>query len=300
MQAILLNQFREYLGYEKGNSVHTIEAYLRDVSKLKSYAEIIDKPIESLTPKDITDFIEYINENFQIEASSQARMISGMKQFYKFLVVEDIIEVSPCELLDTPKKKLKLPDVLSYEEIEMILRSFDLNKEKDFRDRLIVEVLYSCGLRVSEATNLALSDIDRSLEIIKVRGKGNKERYVPIGRYVLELIDEYQRTYRVKYKLEAKFADILFLNQRGKSISRIHVFQMLREAALRAGIQKTISPHTIRHSFATHLLENGADLRIIQELLGHSSITTSQIYIHLDQRNLRQTIEQYHPAFRES
>jgi integrase/recombinase XerD len=225
-------------------------------------------------------------------------MISGLKSFFQFQIYENKIEVNPTELIDMPKIARKLPDTLSFNEIEKMLDSIDLSAEAGVRDRAMIEILYSCGIRVSELTDLKLSNIQREIQLIKVIGKGNKERLVPIGQDAIKYLTMYTDHFRNQKKIKEQYKDIVFLNQRGGSISRVYIFLMIKRIASTIGITKSISPHTFRHSFATHLLEGGADLRAVQEMLGHSSITTTEIYTHLDKKFLRDTLEKYHPAFR--
>jgi integrase/recombinase XerD len=222
-------------------------------------------------------------------------MLSSIKSFFSFLVLEKILDISPAELLETPKLSKKLPEVLSYEEIEMMLDSIDLSKPEGHRNRAMIEVLYACGLRVSELTGLRISSLYPEIGFVRVIGKGNKERLVPIGESALKQVSFYLEDRKQMDNIDKKSEDIVFLNRRGKQLTRIMIFLIVKEAALAAGIDKNVSPHTFRHSFATHLLEGGADLRIVQQLLGHESITTTEIYTHLDMNYLRETLRSYHP-----
>ncbi len=294
-----LTGFKAYLQLEKSLSQNTIEAYLRDVNKLMQYCAM-QVPIISLTDislKILQEFINYLY-SFELAQTSQARIISGLKTFFKYLLLEDVISISPAELLEAPKTSRKLPDFLSVEEIDLILDVIDLSSPEGARNRAIIEVAYSCGLRVSEITNLQISNVYYKEEFIRVIGKGNKERLIPIGRSALKFLKIYLEQIRVHIPVIETFADIVFLNRRGKSLSRVMIFYILKDLTLKAGIKKNVHPHTIRHSFATHLLEGGADLRAIQEMLGHESITTTEIYTHLDRTFLKDTLAQYHPRFK--
>lgn len=302
MNIYYLKSFENYLKLECQLSENTIEAYLRDLKKLNDYLKFTNYPktIKDIKEKDILEFLNYLNENFIIANASQARIISSIKQFFSFLIFENEIDQNPAELIESPKISRKLPDVLSFEEIESILNIIDLSTEAGVRNRAILETLYSSGLRVSELIQLKISAIDFNLSLVKVIGKGNKERLVPIGNDALKFISMYKNNYRNHHESNSQNADFLFLNLRGKPISRIAIFQFIQDLTEKAGIQKNVSPHTFRHSFATHLLENGADLRSIQEMLGHASITTTEIYTHVESILLKQTLELFHPAFYKS
>ena len=297
---IEINHFKDYMKLERNSSENTIQSYQSDISKFARYIEISYGLLryDQIDHTHIEAYLIYLNENFAIQESSQARMISGLKSFYQFQIYENKIEVNPTELIDMPKIVRKLPDTLSFEEIERMLDSIDISTEAGVRDRAMIETLYSCGIRVSELTDLKLSNIQREIQLIKVIGKGNKERLVPIGRDAIKYLTMYTDHFRNQKKIKEQYKDIVFLNQRGGSISRVYIFLMIKRIASATGITKSISPHTFRHSFATHLLEGGADLRAVQEMLGHSSITTTEIYTHLDKKFLRDTLEKYHPAFR--
>ena len=302
MNLYYIKSFENYLKLECQLSENTIEAYLRDLKKLNEFLIITSYPetIKDIKEKDILDFLNYLNENFSIASASQARIISSIKQFYSFLIFENEIDQNPAELIEAPKLSRKLPDVLSFEEIENILNNINLSNEAGVRNRALLETIYSSGLRVSELINLKISAVDFNLSLIKVIGKGNKERLIPIGKDALKYIKMYKDSYRNQHELNNINADILFLNLRGKPISRIAIFQIIQDLCEKTGIKKSVSPHTFRHSFATHLLENGADLRSIQEMLGHASITTTEIYTHVESVLLKQTLELFHPAFTKS
>lgn len=288
--------FESFLQLERSMSENTIEAYVRDLEKLMQFLEIegIGVPPDKVSQKHLQAFIGWINE-LGLSAFSQARIISGIKAFYKYLLMEDVIETSPAELLESPRLSRRLPDVLEPPEVEKILSTIDLTKPGGERNKAIIEVLYGCGLRVSELVNLNLSDIQWSEGFIKVIGKGNKQRLVPIGQQALNQLRIYTDYVRVNQSIDSDHSDFIFLNLRGKKISRVSVFLIIKELAMMAGIEKEISPHTFRHSFATSLVEGGADLRAVQEMLGHSSITTTEIYTHLDKDYLRNVVQQFHP-----
>ena len=286
--------FRAYLKLEKGLSENSIEAYTRDIDKLEQYAAERDLKPEAVALSDLRQFITWVNELGML-ASSQARVLSGVKSFYKYLLIEDMIKSDPAELLEAPKKQRKLPTVLSYADIEKLLSAIDLSKPEGQRNRAIIEVLYSCGLRVSELTELKLSNLYLDIEFIKVFGKGSKERLVPIGGEAIKALTLWIEQVRVHTPIKKGEEDLVFLNRRGSRLSRVYVFMLIKRLAEMAGIKKTISPHTLRHSFATHLVEGGADLRAVQEMLGHESITTTEIYTHLDREYLKEVITSFHP-----
>lgn len=298
MLSLYLKSFEAYLQLEKGLAQASVFAYLNDLKKLDEYFLIknFDIPLQSLKLGNLQEFLHYLNE-LGFAASSQARMLSGIKSFFSFLVLEKILDISPAELLETPKLNKKLPEVLSFDEIEMIIDSIDLSKSEGHRNRAMIEVLYACGLRVSELSSLRISSLYPEIGFLRVIGKGNKERLVPIGESALKQVNFYLED-RKQMEVDKKSEDIVFLNRRGKQLTRNMIFLIVKEAALAAGIDKNVSPHTFRHSFATHLLEGGADLRIIQQLLGHESITTTEIYTHLDMSYLRETLRSYHPRNR--
>ncbi|MFZ4059116.1 MAG: site-specific tyrosine recombinase XerD [Ferruginibacter sp.] len=291
--------YTAYLQLEKSLSENSVEAYLHDIEKLTQF--LLEKQL-LIAPKDIDLktlelFIRWIGE-LGMTAGSQARIISGLKSFFKYCLLEQVITIDPTALLESPKLKRKLPDVLSFEEIESILQQIDLSKPEGERNKAILETLYSCGLRVSEAINLRISGLYLDVGFIKVIGKGDKERLVPIGTAAIKHINVYRTQIRVHLTIKKGEEDILFLNRRGSRLSRVMIFMIIKTLAQQAGIIKNISPHTFRHSFATHLVEGGADLRAVQEMLGHESITTTEIYTHLDRAFLRNTLQQFHPAFK--
>lgn len=288
--------FKTFLQLEKGLSNNTIEAYLRDVDKFIQYLEVIKIEIgpDKVTLNHLKDFIQWINE-FGLSAQTQSRIISGLKAFYKYLIIEDIIQHNPAELLESPKLGRKLPDTISIEEINHLIEAIDLSKPEGTRNMAMLETLYSCGLRVSELINLQISNLYFNDGFIKVTGKGDKERLVPVGSVAIKHIKIYIENIRNHLSIDNEFADILFLNRRGKKLSRVMVFIIIKDLAEKIGLKKSISPHTFRHSFATHLVEGGADLRAVQEMLGHESITTTEIYTHLDREYLRSVILQFHP-----
>ncbi len=291
--------FKAYLQLEKSLSDNSVDAYLHDVEKLTTWLQETghQKTPAQLELKDLELFVRWVGE-LGMTAASQARMISGLKSFFKYCLLEEIVTIDPATLLEAPKLKRSLPDVLSFSEIEAIINKIDLSKPEGGRNKAILELLYSCGLRVSEAVNLRISCLYLDVGFIRVTGKGDKERLVPIGRDAVKYIDIYRKNIRVHVPVKPGNDDVLFLNRRGSKLSRVMIFLIIKELALQAGINKTISPHTFRHSFATHLVEGGADLRAVQEMLGHESITTTEIYTHLDREFLRTTLHQFHPAFK--
>jgi len=291
-----IKEFKVFLRLEKSLSNNSIEAYLRDIGKLKEYCELMDINIfpQVLSYKHISQFVIYIND-IGVAATSQARIISGIRAFYKYLLIEDIIDVDPTEQIDLPRLQRKLPDVLSNLEIESLISSIDLSKPNANRNKAIIEVLYGCGLRVSELCNLKISTVFIDDEFIKVKGKGSKERLVPIGKPALESLKIYLHNDRTHQKNLPKFEDFIFLNNRGKNLSRVMVFYIIKDAVSNAKIAKKISPHTLRHSFASHLVDGGANLRAVQQMLGHESITTTEIYTHVDSAYLHQAIIDFHP-----
>lgn len=291
--------FRSYLQLEKSLSDNSVQAYLRDIELLTQYLteNRIHKNPSELTLKNLQQFIKWITE-LGMMTSSQARIISGLRAFYKYCLLEHISTSDPTTLLDAPKLKRSLPDTLSFEEIETMIAAIDLSKPEGERNKAILETMYSCGLRVSEVVNLKISQLYLDVGFIRVIGKGDKERLVPVGRSAIKFITSYKKNIRVHIDVKKGNEDVLFLNYRGSKLSRVMIFYIIRDLALKAGIKKTVSPHTFRHSFATHLVEGGADLRAVQEMLGHVSITTTEIYTHLDRDFLRKTLEKFHPGFK--
>ena len=288
--------FQAWLKLEKSLSPNSIEAYSRDIDKLYQYSEALLVKVnpENITLADLRLFINWVNELGMIP-SSQARILSGIKSFYKYMLMEDIIKDDPSELLESPKIQRKLPDTLSYENINKLISAIDLSRPDGARNKAILEVLYGCGLRVSELTELKLSNLYLDIEFIKVTGKGSKERLVPIGGEAIKAMKIWVEQVRVHTDIKKGEEDMVFLNRRGSRLSRVYIFMLIKQLAETTGLKKTISPHTFRHSFATHLVEGGADLRAVQEMLGHESITTTEIYTHLDREFLKGTIIQFHP-----
>lgn len=291
-----ITDFENFLKFERNFSTNTLDAYLRDIKKLRDYSEFdLDNtgPLE-ITYGNIQEYLFQLSKK-KFSERSQARWISSIKSFFKYLVEDEVRSDNPATLLEGPKLGLYLPDTLSFEDVERIIKAIDLNTDLGKRNQCMIEVLYGCGLRVSELIDLKISNINFKESYIKVEGKGSKNRFVPLASYTCNLIKEYIANIRSKYKINKKCEDILFLNSRGSSMSRVIVFIIIKELTDKAGISRKISPHTFRHSFATHLLQNGADLRYIQEMLGHSSITTTEIYTHLKNEELRDVILNYHP-----
>lgn len=288
--------FKSYLKLERSLSANTIESYLHDVHLLEQFFEITEEKIspDKVDLKNLKSFINHINK-IGLADYSQARIVSGLRAFYKYLQMEDAINYDPTELLESPKLRRKLPDVLTIEEINLLLAAIDLSKDEGIRNRAILETLYSCGLRVSELINLKISNLFFDVDFIKVVGKGNKERLIPIGGHAKKQIKLYRDHVRKQIDITTGQEDFLFLNRRGNKLSRVMIFIIIKELAEKINLKKAISPHTFRHSFATHLVEGGADLRAVQEMLGHASITTTEIYTHLDRDYLRSTILQFHP-----
>ncbi len=291
-----LHGYHSYLRLEKSLSQNSIEAYLHDVEKLIQYFGQQGKIVApgQVTLKDLQDFLRWIN-GFGMTATSQARIVSGLKGFYKYLLLENIIQKDPTELIESPRTMRKLPVFLNVAEINDMIAAIDLSTPEGKRNKAILEVMYGCGLRVSELVGLRITNLYFNEGFIKVVGKGNKERLVPLGSMAQSEIIYYMKEIRSGISIRAGNDDILFLNRRGSKLSRVMIFNIIKTLALKAGIKKTISPHTFRHSFATHLVEGGADLRAVQEMLGHESITTTEIYTHLDREYLRSTIIQFHP-----
>jgi integrase/recombinase XerD len=293
--------FKAFLQLEKSLSDHSVEAYLRDIDKLSDYLVSINAPV---SPADVTlqhlqSFMQCIGE-MEMAPTSQARIISGIKSFFKYCLLEQICTINPTTLLPSPKTRRKLPDVLSFEEIEQVIAQIDLSKAEGGRNKAILETMYSSGLRVTEAINLKISCLYLDVGFIRVIGKGDKERLVPIGSDATKFIKLYKDTIRVHQTPAKDNEDVLFLNNRGKALSRVMIFYIIKDLIRKAGITKSISPHSFRHSFATHLVEGGADLRAVQEMLGHESITTTEIYTHLNREFLRDTLDRFHPAFQKN
>ncbi len=291
--------YKAWLQLEKSLSDNSVDAYMHDINKFTEY--LMFKEL-TLTPsaidlKELESFLKWIHE-LGMTASSQARIISGMRSFYKYCLLEQISEKDPTVLLESPKLKRLLPDTLAFEEIEQIIAAIDLSKPEGGRNKAIFETMYSCGLRVSEVVNLKISSLYLDVGFIKVIGKGDKQRLVPIGSDAIKFINLYRNNNRNKITIKSGQEDFLFLNRRGNSLSRVMIFLILKGLVKIAGIKKNVSPHTFRHSFATHLVEGGADLRAVQEMLGHESITTTEIYTHLDRDFLRSTLQQFHPAYK--
>ncbi len=288
-----------YLRLEKSLSPNSIDAYTADVEKIELFSSRFTPPLspDSIEPNDIRDFLKEIND-IGLSATSQARIVSGLKSFFGYLMLEKEIKRDPTELIEAPKIGRKLPDVLSVKEIELMLEQLDMSKEESTRNRAIIEVIYSCGLRVSELVDLRISNIQFNDGFMRVIGKGNKERLVPIGSEGLKWIGYYFEQTRNHLEIKQGQEDYLFLNRRGAKLTRMMIFNIIKGLTERAGIKKKISPHTFRHSFATHLVEAGADLRAVQEMLGHASITTTEIYTHLDRHRLKQEILSFHPRYK--
>jgi len=288
-------QFKRYLKFEKQLSDNSITGYINDVKKLQAFISRYDEPYSpnKVDNQLIKDFIYQLSDF--VSASTQARLVSGLRMFFKFLILENEIDINPMQGIESPKISRKLPDVLSVEEIDLLIDAIDLTHPQGERNKAIIETIYGCGLRVSELIGLKLSDLFFDEGFIKVTGKGDKQRFVPISEYTQKYINTYMEYVRSQQKIHDNHSDILFLNRRGKQLTRVMVFNIIKEFTAKAGIHKNISPHSLRHSFATHLLENGADLRAIQMLLGHESITTTEIYLHIDRKQLHETIQKYHP-----
>jgi len=292
-----IQNFKNYILLEKGLSDNTLEAYLHDVKRLWQYIKSISKTEiqpEFVTKSHLQNFVVFIAE-LGVSEATQARIISSVRAFYKFLFQTEVIKNNPAKLLETPRQTRKIPEVLTVEEVDRIINAVDLSRSDGYRNRAIIETLYSCGLRVSELISLKLTDIFAEQRFVKITGKGNKQRLVPISNKALEEINNYLEYTRKKNVIKEEYENILFLNRRGASLTRNMVFIIIKELAQKAEIGKKISPHTFRHTFATHLVEGGADLRAVQEMLGHSSITTTEIYTHINQEYLRDTILNFHP-----
>ncbi len=292
--------FRLYLQLERSLSENSVEAYALDIEKLSTFIQqkyaIGPQKVEL---QHLQDFVKWVSEN-GYGATSQARILSGIRSFYKYLLLENVMDADPTALIESPKTSRKIPEVLNIHEIDNIINSIDRSKPEGERNKALLETLYSCGLRVSELVNLKISDLHLNEAYIKVCGKGNKQRLVPIGETGKKHIELYLQQIRLHYPVKKGCDDVLFLNRRGGKLSRVYIFMLIKELSIKAGIKKDISPHTFRHSFATHLIEGGADLRAVQEMLGHESITTTEIYTHLDDMYLRENIISFHPRNRKS
>ncbi len=292
-----VNEFKNYLKLERSLSNNSIDAYLLDIRKLTSFISenySTSLSIENINVSIIESFIKYL---FKSESStySQARIVSGLKSFFNYLLLEEKIDINPMELIDAPKLVRKLPETLSIQEIEIIINAVDLDSKEGMRNKAIIETLYSCGLRVSELVNLKVQNLFLDIGFIKVLGKGMKERLVPIGTKAAECISIYMKEYRTNLNISEGFEGYLFINRRGKNLTRNMIFIIVKDLVKKAGLNKNISPHTFRHSFATHLIEGGADLRAVQEMLGHESITTTEIYTHLNKNYLKEVVNKFHP-----
>ncbi|OBQ56645.1 site-specific tyrosine recombinase XerD [Tamlana sp. s12] len=290
-----LKDYQLYLTIERGLSKNSIDNYVLDVKKLITYLETNKHAVSPLSISSDT-IQQFIYETAKhINARSQSRLISGLRSFFSYLIFEDYIRINPLELIESPKIGRKLPDTLSEDEIDAIIKAIDLSKPEGERNRAMLETLYGCGLRVSELINLKLSDLFFEEGFIKVTGKGDKQRFVPIVEITQKYINIYRKEIRTHLNIQVGFEDTLFLNRRGKQLTRAMVFTIIKQLVEKIGLKKTVSPHTFRHSFATHLLQNNADLRSIQLMLGHESITTTEIYVHLDRSHLTEVVEKYHP-----
>lgn len=294
--SVLIKQFEEYLQLEKSLSGNSVEAYKRDILKLTQFLELRSYTVGPLDMKAfyIQEFLEWVNE-LGMTPHSQARTLSGIRAFYKFLIMEDLLFADPTDTIEAPKLDRKLPDTLSFPEIEKLFSAIDVSTPEGTRNKAMLETLYSSGLRVSELVELRISNLYESMGFLKVTGKGDKERLVPIGRDALKYIRIYLNDIRPHLAIKKGNEDFVFLNRRGAKLSRVMVFTFIKQLAQKSGLDKQISPHTFRHSFATHLIEGGADLRAVQEMLGHESITTTEIYTHLDRDYLKQIIKDFHP-----
>ena len=292
----LIKGYENYLKIEKSLSYHTVDAYLRDINKMDDFFNTEDskKKISSINHEDFQNYLAHLNK-LNINARSQSRVISSIRSFFKYLMIEKIIDHNPSELLENPKTGKKLPEFLTIDEIDSMVSKIDRSKSDGERNIAILEVLYGCGLRVTELIELKISEIYWKEGFIRIIGKGNKERLVPLGKIASKHLKIYLSEIRVHQKINNQFVDHVFVNKNGKKLSRVMIFKIIKKLTEKAGIQKNVSPHTLRHSFATHLVEGGADLRAVQEMLGHQSITTTEIYTHLDKNYLKQNILDYHP-----
>ena len=292
----LIKGYENYLKIEKSLSINTVDAYIRDINKMDDFfnAEDSKKKINSINHEDFQNYLAFLNK-LKINARSQSRVISSIRSFFKYLMIEKIIDHNPSELLENPKTGKKLPEFLTIDEIDLMVSQIDRSKSDGERNIAILEVLYGCGLRVTELIELKISEIYWKEGFIRIIGKGNKERLVPLGKIASKHLKIYLNEIRVHQKINNQFVDHVFINKNGKKLSRVMIFKIIKKLTEKAGIQKNVSPHTLRHSFATHLVEGGADLRAVQEMLGHQTITTTEIYTHLDKNYLKQNILDYHP-----
>jgi integrase/recombinase XerD len=288
--------YESFLRLEKSLSQNSISAYINDINKLISFLEgkFKELPPDKVKLQHLREFVEWMNQK-GVSPRTQARTISGIKSFYKYLLMEGVIENDPTTLLESPKIGRKLPDILSDQEINDLINAIDLSKPEGQRNKAMIETLYSCGLRVSELVNLKLSNLHFDQEFIKIEGKGDKERLVPISKQAIEDINKYLIGYRKRLKVDKDSENILYLNRRGKQLSRVMIFTIIKNLAQKINLKKNISPHTFRHSFASQLIDGGADLRAVQEMLGHESILTTEIYTHLDKDYLKDTVNRHHP-----
>ncbi|MBL6871467.1 MAG: site-specific tyrosine recombinase XerD [Flavobacteriales bacterium] len=293
---VYIRGYQNYLQIEKSLSKNTVDGYCRDIKKLNNFfnGNSDKKKIEEVNYQDFQNYLSYLND-LKINARSQSRVISSMRSFFKFLILEKIIKENPTELLENPKTGKKLPEFLTIDEIELIVNQIDRSKKEGERNLAIIEVLYGCGLRVTELIELKISEIYWEEGFLRIIGKGNRERLVPLGKIASKHLKIYLNEIRVHQKVKDLFVDHVFINKNGTKISRVMIFKIIKKLTEKSGIQKNISPHSLRHSFATHLVEGGADLRSVQEMLGHQSITTTEIYTHLDKNYLKQTILDHHP-----
>ncbi|BAX81530.1 MAG: site-specific tyrosine recombinase XerD [Labilibaculum antarcticum] len=291
-----IENFKTYLTLEKNLSKNSVDAYINDITKLTTFFREKNMEVapEEVILQHLKDFVAWINDA-GTSPRTQARVISGIKAFFKYLLLEEIIEKNPTALLEAPKIGRKLPDTLTTDEIDILVKAVDMNKAEGQRNRAILETLYSCGLRVSELIDLRVSNLHFRMGFIKIHGKGNKERLIPIGKKAKKEIKIYLKSFRGKLNIDKESEDILFLNRRGRKLSRVMIFTIIKNLSKKVGLKKNVSPHTFRHSFASHLVEGGADLRAVQEMLGHESILTTEIYTHLDREYLKETIKNFHP-----
>lgn len=290
----VIQEFRKFLLFERNLSKNSVSAYLNDIQKLQIFCEDHQLNIEEINVKNVQHFLEWVN-GFGISVYTQARLISGIKSFFNFLQLEYELSTNPAELIETPRLTRKIPDVLEVHEIDELISAIDLSHPEGIRNKAMLEVLYGCGLRVSELVELKISNLHLEVEFIKIEGKGNKERLIPIGAQAIKYLKIYLQEVRAKQQVKAGHEDVVFLNRRGGKLTRVMVFLIIKELAQKIGLKKKISPHTFRHSFASHLVEGGADLRAVQDMLGHESITTTEIYTHIDKDYLQSIITQYHP-----